>query len=154
MSDLKDRLQHDLTDAIRSRDETRTATLRMALAAITNEQVAGSQARELSDDDVVAVLSREAKKRRESVTAFRDAGRTDLAERESAELAVLAEYLPAPLTDAEVAALVAAAVAEAKASGLEGMRAMGPVMKSLQPRVAGRADGAAVAAAVRAALAG
>jgi uncharacterized protein len=152
MSERKERLQHDLTEAIRSRDEVRAATVRMALAAITNEEVAGSVARELDDDDVVAVLAREAKKRRESVAAYTDAGRQDLADREAAELAVLADYLPAQLSDEEVQSLVAEAVAEARASGLDGMRAMGPVMKSLQPRIAGRADGAAVATAVKAAL--
>lgn len=152
MAERKDRLQHDLTEAIRSRDEVRVATLRMALAAITTEEVSGAVARELDDGEVVAVLSKEAKKRRESVAAYTDAGRLDLADREAAELAVLTAYLPEQLGDDEVAALVAEAVAEARAAGLTGMRAMGPVMKALAPRVAGRADGAAVAAAVRAAL--
>ena len=152
MSTLKDRLQSDLTDAIRARDEVRAATLRMGLAAITTEEVSGKQARVLTDDEVVGVLSREAKKRRESVEAYAAADRVDLADRERAELAVLADYLPAALSADEVAALISDAVAQARASGLEGMKAMGAVMKTLQPSVAGRADGAEVAAAVRAAL--
>ena len=154
MSELKARLQDDLTTAIRSRDEVSAATIRMALTAITNEEVAGKAHRELSDDDVVAVLSREAKKRRESEAAYTDAARPELAAREAAEQEVLARYLPAPLTDAELEAMVTAAVAAAAAEGQEGMRAMGPVMKVLTPQVAGRADGAKVAAAVRTALGG
>jgi uncharacterized protein YqeY len=152
MADLKATLQNDLTAAMRAHDEVTVATIRMALTAITNEEVAGKEHRELSDDDVVGVLGREAKKRRESQSEYAKAGRTDLADREGAELEVLARYLPAPLSDEEVASMVAAAVAEAKAAGFEGMKAMGPVMKTLTPAVAGRADGAAVAAAVRAAL--
>lgn len=153
MSALKDRLQADLTEAIRHRDELVTATLRMALAAITNEEVAGKAARELSDGDVVGVLQKEAKKRRESAEAYDSAHRPELAERERAELVVLEGYLPAELTDAELADLVAAAVAEAASGGATGPRAMGAVMKLVTPRVAGRADGARVAAQVRSALA-
>jgi uncharacterized protein YqeY len=148
---LKQRLQTDLTDAMRARDELRVATLRMALTAVANAEVAGAQARELPDDEVVTVLGRESKKRRESEAAFRAAGRSELADREAAEAAVLAGYLPPALSDDELAELVAAAVAE---TGASGPRAMGQVMKVLTPRVAGRADGARVAAAVRAALAG
>lgn len=154
MSDLEQRLHDDLTAAMRERDELTVATLRMALTAISNEKVSGKTARELDDDDVVAVLSREAKKRRESQAAYAEAGRPELAEREAAEGEVLARYLPAPLGQDELDAMIAAAVAQARAQGLEGMKAMGPVMKVLTPAVAGRADGAAVAAAVRTALAG
>ena len=152
MAEMKQRLQSDLTESIRSRDEVRSATLRMALAAITNEEVSGKEARVLSDDEITVVLGREAKKRRESVEAYTAANRPELADRERAELAVLAGYLPQPLDEEELAAMIAAAVTEAQSQGLEGMKAMGVVMKTLQPQVAGRADGAAVAAAVRAQL--
>jgi uncharacterized protein YqeY len=152
MSDMKQTLQSDLTESIRSRDEVRSATLRMALAAITNEEVSGKTARVLTDDEVIMVLGREAKKRRESVEAYTSAGRQELADREEAELAVLAKYLPEALSDAELSALIAQALDEIKAQGAEGMKAMGAVMKVLQPQIQGRADGAAVAAAVKAAL--
>ena len=151
MSDLKDRLQADLTAAMKSRDELRSATLRMALTAIRTEEVSGKTARELSDADVVTVLTREAKKRREAADAFTDAGRADRAEREQAEGEVLAEYLPAQLGDAELAGIVEAAIAETGASGPSGM---GQVMKAVTPRTAGRADGGRVAAEVRRQLAG
>lgn len=147
---LKAELKSDLTTAIKGRDQLRSATLRMCLAAITNEEVAGKSARVLSEADVVAVLTREAKKRREAATAYQDAGRIELADRELAEQAIIAEYLPTPLTAAELAELVARAVAQCDATG---PAAMGVVMKLVKPAVAGRADGAAVAAAVREALA-
>jgi uncharacterized protein YqeY len=150
VNELKTRLRADLTDAMRSRDQVRLRTLRMALTAITNEEVAGSATRELSDDDVLKVLTREAKKRREAAEAFAAAGRADQAEAERAEGEVLAGYLPAQLSDEELARLVAAAVAETGAVGLPGM---GKVMKAVTPRVAGRADGARVAAEVRRQLA-
>jgi hypothetical protein len=150
VNELKERLRADLTDAMRSRDQVRLRTLRMALTAITNEEVAGSATRELSDDDVLKVLTREAKKRREAAEAFEAAGRADQAEAERAEGEVLAGYLPAQLSGEELAALVAAAVAETGAVGLPGM---GKAMKALTPRVAGRADGARVAAEVRRQLA-
>jgi len=149
MSELKNRLQADLTDAMRARDELRTSTIRMALTAITNEEVSGKQARELSDDEVLAVLGREAKKRREAAEAFTAADRPELADREVAEGVVLDTYLPAQLTDDEIAALVATAVAAATAGGAEGPRAIGSVMKLVQPQVTGRADGGRVAAEVR-----
>jgi hypothetical protein len=150
VNELKERLRADLTDAMRLRDQVRLRTLRMALTAITNEEVAGSATRELSDDDVLKVLTREAKKRREAAEAFAAAGRADQAEAERAEGEVLASYLPAQLSDVELAGLVAAAVAETGAVGLPGM---GKVMKAVTPRVAGRADGARVAAEVRRQLA-
>ena len=148
MSALKDRLRSDLTTAMKARDQVRAGTLRMVLTAITNAEVSGRSARELSDDDIVGVLSTEAKKRREAATAFEDGGRAEMAARERAEAAVIADYLPAQLTDDEIAALVTAAIEQVDAQG-EGMRAMGKVMGVLGPQVRGRADGTAVAAEVR-----
>jgi uncharacterized protein YqeY len=153
-TDLKSRLQSDLTEAIRGRDEIRAATLRMALTAVRSEEVAGTAARTLSDDEVVGVLSREAKKRREAVEAYTGAGRQELADREGAELTVIEEYLPAQLSDEELSGIVAEAVAEVRAAGADGPAAMGRVMKALQPRTKGRADGGRVAAEVRRQLAG
>ncbi|MGN6605806.1 MAG: GatB/YqeY domain-containing protein [Jatrophihabitans sp.] len=143
---LKAQLQADLNTAMKARDEVTTATLRMALTAITTEEVAGKTARELADDEVVKVLAREAKKRREAAEAFDGAGRTELADRERAEGEVLDRYLPQPLDDAELADIVAAAIAE---SGATSMRDMGAVMKLVQPRVAGRADGRRISDEVR-----
>ena len=152
MSALKDQLQADLTAAIKSRDEVTAATLRMVLTAVTNEEVAGKEARELSDDDVMTVLGREAKKRRESAEAYEGALRPELADRERAELQVISGYLPLPLTDVEVRTIVDAAVADVVATGASGRAAMGEVMKRVQPQVKGRSDGAQVAAQVKAAL--
>jgi uncharacterized protein YqeY len=146
MSTLKESLRSDLTESIRARDELRAATLRMALTAVTNEEVAGKQARELSDDDVLAVLTREAKRRREAAAAYDDARRPELADRERAELGVLEGYLPAQLSDEELSALVAEVVA---ATGAEGPKGIGLVMKGVQPRVGKRADGGRVSAEVR-----
>jgi uncharacterized protein YqeY len=143
---LKQQLHDDLTTALKARDEVRMSTLRMALSAITNEEVAGKAARELTDDDVTTVLTREAKKRREAAEAFDQGGRAELAQRERAEGEVLAEYLPAQLSDEELLALVTAAIAE---SGADSPKAMGQVMKVLNPQVAGRADGGRIAAEVR-----
>jgi len=148
MPALKDRLRTDLTTAIKSRDEIRSSTLRMVLTAITNAEVAGKEARVLSDDDIIGVLSSEAKKRREAATAFADGGRSEMAAKEVAEAAVIADYLPAQLTPAEIEAIVTAAVEQTGAAG-EGMRAMGRVMGVVQPQVKGRADGSVVAAEVR-----
>jgi uncharacterized protein YqeY len=146
MADLKDRLRADLTSAMKSRDELRTATLRMVLAAVSAEEVAGKEARELSDDEVQGVLRREAKKRREAAEAFGAAGRTEQAEREQAEGDVVATYLPAQLDDADLAAIVADVVTRTGASGMEDL---GKVMGAAQGAVAGRADGSRVAAEVR-----
>lgn len=143
---LKERLQTDLTAAMKARDELRAATIRMALTAITNEEVAGKQARVLSDDEVLTVLTREAKKRREAAEAFDGAGRAELAARERAEGEVLGDYLPAQLGDDELAELVRAAIAE---TGADNPKAMGQVMKVLQPQVTGRAEGGRVAGEVR-----
>ncbi|NHC15076.1 GatB/YqeY domain-containing protein [Motilibacter deserti] len=145
-SELEQRLRSDLTTAMRGRDEVTTATLRMTLAALATEAVSGKSARELDDKEALAVVTREAKKRREAADAFTSAGRPELAAREQAEGEVLARYLPAQLSDAELAELVAAAVAE---SGAQGPKGMGAVMKVLNPRIAGRAEGGRVAAEVR-----
>jgi uncharacterized protein YqeY len=143
---FKARLRTDLTASIKARDELRTATLRMVLSAITNEEVSGDTARALSDAEVEKVLAREAKKRREAAEAFTGAGRAELADRERAEGAVIDEYLPAQLTDDDLRALVETAIAEAGASGPQ---AMGAVMKVATPLVAGRAEGGRIAAEVR-----
>jgi len=148
MTSLKDRLRADLTAAMKARDELRSSTLRMVLAAITNAEVAGKEARELSDDDIIGVLSTEAKRRREAATAFEEGGRAEMAAKEAAEGEVIAEYLPAQLSEQEIADLVSAAIARTGAAG-EGMRAMGKVMGVVTPQVKGRADGGAVAAEVR-----
>lgn len=151
MAELKQRLRADLTAAMRARDQVRMRTIRMALTSITNEEVAGASARDLTDDEVVRVLTREARKRKEAAEAFSAAGRSDQAAAERAEGDVLAGYLPAQLGDDELAVLVDEAVAEAGATSMAGM---GPVMKLLTPRIAGRADGARVAAEVRRRLSG
>ena len=148
MADLKDRLRADLTTSIKARDELRSSTLRMVLTAITNAEVAGKEARQLSDDEVVGVLSSEAKKRREAATAFDEGDRPEMADKERAEAAVIADYLPEPLSSDEIAALVTAAIEQTGAAG-EGMKAMGKVMGVVQPQVRGRADGGVVAAEVR-----
>ena len=146
MAELKDRLRADLNNAMRARDQVRMRTLRMALTSITNEEVAGASARDLSDEEIVKVLTREAKKRREAAGEFSKYGRDEQAAAERAEGDVLAAYLPAQLGDDELAALVSSAIAE---TGATNMKSMGQVMKILTPRVAGRADGARVAAEVR-----
>jgi uncharacterized protein len=151
MPTLKEQLRADLTAAMKARDETKTRTLRMALTSVSNEEVSGDSARELTDDEVIKILTREAKRRREAAAAFDGAGRGDQAAAERAEEEVLAAYLPAQLSDDELAALVAASIAETGASGPSGI---GQVMKAVTPKVAGRADGARVAAMVRAQLAG
>jgi hypothetical protein len=149
MAELKDRLRSDLTAAMKSRDQVRTRTLRMVLTSITNEEVSGNAPRDLSDDEVLKVLAREARRRREAAEAFESAGRADQAAAERAEDEVLAGYLPAQLGDDELAAIVAEVIAE---TGASGMSAMGQVMKAVTPRVAGRAEGGRVAAEVRRAL--
>ncbi|MCD2187416.1 GatB/YqeY domain-containing protein [Actinomycetospora soli] len=148
---LKERLRSDLTTAMKARDEVRVSTLRMALTAVTNAETAGTEHHDLSDDEVLGVLTKETKKRRESAEAFDGAGRTELAERERAEEKVLAEYLPRPLTDEELGSIVAAAIAE---TGAEGPKQMGQVMKVVQPRVGSRADGKRVSTEVKRQLSG
>jgi uncharacterized protein YqeY len=146
---LKEKLQSDLTDAIRSKDGVKSGTIRMLLAAITNEEVAGKSAKVLSDAEVVTVLSREAKKRREAVEAYTNAKRDDLANKEKEESAVIALYLPEQLSEADIKKLIMDAIAETNASGPSGM---GLVMKVLQPKIAGKADGGLVSKLVKAAL--
>ena len=148
MATLKEQIRTDLTTAIKARDELRSSTLRMVLTAITNAEVAGKEAKQLTDDEVLTVLTSEAKKRREAATAFSDGGRAEMAAKEEAEAAVLADYLPEPLTAEEVEALVAAAIEQTGAAG-EGMKAMGKVMGVVTPQTKGRADGGQVAAEVR-----
>ena len=146
MGALKDRLTDDLHSAMKSRDELTTSTLRMALTAVRNAETAGDAAKVLSDDEVLAVLGKEAKKRREAANAFAGAGRTDQAAKENAEGEILDRYLPQQLGDDEIADLVAGAL---KAGGFTGKAQMGPAMKAAQAAVAGRAEGGRVAAAVR-----
>lgn len=148
---LKAKVQGDLHDAMRAKEKVRAGTLRMVLTSITNEEVSGTEHRELGDDEVLKVIAKEAKKRKEAATAYRDAGREELAQREEAELGILEEYLPAQLGDDELRAIVADAVAE---TGASGMQQMGQVMKVAQSRVAGRADGGRVAAVVKETLLG
>ena len=146
---LKEKLQSDLTAAIRSQDSVKSGTIRMLLAAITNEEVAGKSAKVLSDAEVITVLSREAKKRREAVEAYTNAKRDDLANKEKAESVVIALYLPEQLTEADIKKLIADAIAETNASGPAGM---GLVMKVLQPKITGKADSKYVAETVKALL--
>ena len=147
---LKEKLQADLTDAIRSRNEVVSGTVRMLLAAITNEEVAGKASKVLTDAEIITVLSREAKKRREAVEAYTQAKRDDLAGKEKAEAAVIANYLPEQLSEDEIKKLIAEAIAE---TGAKGPAGMGLVMKELQPKIAGKADGGVVSGLVKAALA-
>ena len=146
MGTLKDRLNEDLRTAMKGRDELTTSTLRMALTAVRNAEVSGTAARDLTDDEITGILTREAKKRREAATAFSGAGRAEQAARENAEGDILDRYLPAQLSDAEIAALVTETLA---AGGFSGKAQMGPAMKAVQAAVAGRAEGGRVAAEVR-----
>ncbi len=146
---LKEKLQADLTEAIRGRDEVKSGTIRMLLSAITNEEVAGKAAKVLTEAEIITVLSRETKKRREAVEAFTAAKRDDLANKEKAEAVVIAQYLPEQLSEAEIKKIIADAIAETNAAGPAGM---GLVMKVLQPKIAGKADGGVVSALVKAAL--
>ena len=146
---LKERLKSDLTEAIRARDEVRAGTIRMALTSITNEEVSGKEARVLTDAEIITVLSREAKKRREAAEAYDSAGSKERGDRERAEGFVIAEYLPSQLSESELHEMIKAAIVETGASGPSGM---GQVMKVLSPKIAGRADGSKVSAAVKAAL--
>ena len=148
---LKEILQHDLTEAIRSRDELKSGTIRMVLTAITNEEVSGKEARTLTEPELITVLSREAKKRREAAEAFSEGGRPDRAEREKLEGEFIITYLPAQLSETDIKELISAAIAETGASGPAGM---GQVMKIISPKIAGKADGGTVSALVKAALTG
>ena len=148
VAELKDRLRADLTASMKARDALRSSALRMLLTSITNAEVAGKEQRELSDEDVIGVLSTEAKKRREAAEAYDEAGRPESAEKERAEAGIIAGYLPEQLDEAQIRDLVSETIAALGVGG-DGMRAMGRVMGTLQPKVKGRADGAAVAAEVR-----
>jgi hypothetical protein len=148
---IKEQLQSDLTEAIRSRNEIVSGTIRMVLTSIRNEEVSGKEERTLADAEIITVLTREAKKRREAAEAFADAGRADKAELEKAEGEVIAKYLPAQMSEDDVKKLVAAAIAQ---SGAVGPGDMGKVMGILKPQVAGKADGGLVSGLVKAALAG
>jgi uncharacterized protein len=152
-STLKERLRSDLTEAIKDRDKVRSGTIRMVLTAITEAEVAGSEAIELSDQQVLDVVIREAKKRREAEVAYTNAGRSELAEKERAESDVLADYLPQQLTPEQIAAIVADAIATTAAAGL-GIKGMGKVMAQVTPQTKGKADGSVVAAEVRRQLSG
>jgi uncharacterized protein len=147
---LADQLRIDLTAAMKRRDDVATSALRMALAAVQQASVAGKEARELTEDDVLKVLGREVKRREEAAEAFRSADRPERAEREQAEREVLAAYLPAALSPDEIEAIVAEVLAE---GGFSGMGAMGPAMKAVTARIAGRADGKVVSTMVRERLA-
>ena len=146
---LKERLKSDLTEAIRARDEVRAGTIRMVLTSITNEEVSGKEARVLTDAEIITVLSREAKKRREAAEAYDSAGSKERGDRERAEGLVIAEYLPSQLSESELHEMIKAAIVETGASGPSGM---GQVMKVLSPKISGRADGSKVSAVVKAAL--
>ena len=146
---IKEQLKKDLTEAIRGRDEITSGTIRMVLTAITNEEVAGKEARVLSDEEVITVLSREAKKRREAAEAFESAGRADKSALEKSEGEVIAKYLPAQLSEADIAAIIADAIAS---TGAQGPGDMGKVMGAVKPKIAGKADGGVVSALVKAAL--
>jgi uncharacterized protein YqeY len=151
-TDLKAQLKADLTTSIKARDELTSSTLRMVLTAITNEEVSGKESKVLTDEEVLTVLAREGKKRRESFVAYTDANRPELAARENAELEVISLYLPEQLSDAEVEAIVASAVEQISGNGVTGGAAIGAVMKIVQPQVKGRADGGVVASLVKQAL--
>jgi uncharacterized protein YqeY len=148
MAELKEQVRRDLTAAMKGRDELRASTLRMALTAIRNAEVAGDAQRELSDDEVTAIIGSEAKKRREAAQAFADAERPELATKETAEAAILMDYLPEQLDEAAIRQIVTEAIEELGVAG-EGMRAMGRVMGAIKPKVQDRADGAVVAAEVK-----
>lgn len=149
MSSLKSQLQTDLNNAMRAKDSIATSTLRMVITAITNEEVSGKEARELTDAEVITVINREAKKRKEAITAYLEANRPELAATEEAELTVIKHYLPEQLSDAELSNIINSAISEVAANGQTGPSAMGAVMKLVQPQVSGRADGSQVANLVK-----
>jgi len=146
---IKETLQANLTEAIRSRDEIVSGTIRMVLTAITNEEVSGKEARTLTDAEIITVLSREAKKRREAAEAFADAGRADKAALEKAEGEVIAKYLPEQMSEDEIKKLIAAAIAQ---TGANGPGDMGKVMGVIKGQTAGKADGSIVSGLVKEAL--
>ena len=149
---LKDRLKTDLTEAMKAHDEATRDTLRMVLAAIANAEVAGDEAVVLTDEQALGVVRSEAKKRQEAAQIYRDAGRTELADKESAELAIIERYLPAAMSDEDLGKIIAEEVAKAAGSGATGGKAMGAVVKAVRERVGGAADGGKIATLVKAAL--
>ena len=149
---LKDQLKADLTEAMKAHDEATRDTLRMVLAAIANAEVAGDEAVVLTDEQALGVVRSEAKKRQEAAQIYRDAGRTELADKESAELAIIERYLPAAMSDEELGKIIAEEVAKAASSGATGGKAMGAVVKAVRERVGSQADGGKIAALVKAAL--
>ena len=152
MTTLKDRIKADITEAMKAREEAKLSTLRMVLSAIQNAEVAGDEAIVLTDDQAIKVLQSEAKKRAESAQIYADAGRTEAAAKERAELVVIEAYLPAAMSDDEVAAIVADEIAKAAAAGQTGGMAMGAVVKAVRDRVGSGADGGKIAALVKSAL--
>jgi len=153
VTSLKETLKNDMTAALKAGEDLKKSTLRMALSAITNAEVAGTEAVELSDDQVIKVLQAEAKKRMESAEVYEQNGRADAAANEKAEAEVLMAYLPAAMSDDELGAIVAAEVAAAAANGNTGMKAMGAVVKAVRERAGSSADGSKIADLVKAALA-
>ena len=149
MSSLKDQLKSDLTNAMKQRNEVETSTLRMTLAAVMNAEVAGAEAVELTNEQVLAVISAEAKKRAESADIYKDAGRHDAEAAERAELAILERYLPAQMSDADLEKIVNLAIAEAATQGLTGPKAMGAVVKAVRTHAGSGADGAKIANLVK-----
>ncbi|MFI8567585.1 GatB/YqeY domain-containing protein [Rhodococcus sp. NPDC078407] len=151
MSELKARLRTDLTAAMKAKDKLRLATLRMILAAIQTEEVSGKEAHDLTDDDVLKVLAKEAKKRGESAEIYTQNGRGELAANEHAEAQIINEYLPTPLTDEELATMVDTAIAQVAEDLGErpAMKQMGQVMKIASGLAAGKADGSRLSKAVK-----
>jgi uncharacterized protein YqeY len=149
---LKDRLKTDLTEAMKAHDEATRDTLRMVLAAIANAEVAGDEAVVLTDEQTLGVVRSEAKKRQEAAQIYRDAGRTELADKETAELAIIERYLPAAMSDEDLGKIITEEVAKAASSGATGGKAMGAVVKAVRERVGGAADGGKIATLVKAAL--
>ena len=152
MTTLKNRIKSDITEAMKAREEAKLSTLRMVLSALQNAEVAGDEAIVLTDDQAIAVLRSEAKKRAESAQIYADAGRTDAATKERAEQAIIEAYLPAAMSDEDVAKIVAEEVANAAAAGATGGKAMGAVVKAVRERVGASADGGKIAALVKSAL--
>ncbi|MEY3092414.1 MAG: hypothetical protein RIS33_280 [Actinomycetota bacterium] len=149
---LKSRMQHDLTEAMKASDELAKSTIRMMLAAVMNAEVAGKEAVTLSDDQVIAVLRSESKKRVESAELYEQAGRTELAVKERNEIVIIERYLPAAIDEAQLRAVVDEEVAKAAANGQSGPKAMGAVIKAVKERVGASADGALIASTVKSAL--
>lgn len=152
MAGIKERIRQDLTAAMRARDEVAKSTLRSVLTSITKAEVSGKTQTTLTDDQVIGVIRAEIAKRREAAEIYGNAGRHELAERETAEAAVLSPYLPPELGKEELSAIVDEEIGKARSAGIEGPRAMGSVIKAVRERVGAQAEGSRIAAAVKAAL--